>query len=137
MKARIERASVPRMGRLRSGDSARHLSMLRQLCCAVYQTPGPSDPHHLMRIDSASRGMALRNADRYAIPLSRKAHDELHASKLGEEDFLASKGVDGRGLALALWTQRDGELADYQRIMDRHAQRMRLNAREPFVGAKT
>lgn len=128
--ARIPRSLPIHVHKTRDGNSDAHLKAIRLLPCAAYGTAGPSDPHHLMRVDTGRRGTGFRNADRWAIPLSRKAHDELHTGKeaiqLGEEAWLASKGVMGRELALALWACRDGEQADYDRIMSRHFQEQRL-----------
>lgn len=123
LNARIPRDPVPRMGRTREGDSPKYILLIKQLPCAVYSFYPPSDPHHLMRVTATSRGASMRNEDRWAIPLSRKAHDELHAYKLGtEEDYLASKGVLGRELAAALWACRDEGLDAMQRVMFRHSQ---------------
>ena len=85
----IPRDAPAHVHKKREGNSGAHLEAIRQLPCCVYSTPGPSDPHHLMRTDLGSRGIGMRAPDKWAIPLGRKAHDELHTGKLavilGEE----------------------------------------------------
>ncbi len=91
-----------------------HLSFLRTLECPVYPDRRPLEAHHLLRADK-SRGMGRRAADRFAIPLSRKAHRELHGAG-DEEAWLASNGIDGRALAAALWRvsgDRDAALKSF------------------------
>jgi hypothetical protein len=78
-----------------------HLAFLRSLDCPVYPGQRPLDSHHLLRADQ-TRGMGRKAADRYTIPLSRRAHRELHAAG-DEEAWLAAHGIDGRALAAALW----------------------------------
>ncbi len=78
-----------------------HLCFLRRLECPVYPGARPIEVHHLLRADP-KRGLGRRAADRYTIPLSRRAHRELHSSG-GEEAWLAARGIDGRALAAALW----------------------------------
>ena len=78
-----------------------HLAYIRSLTCPVYPGEWPIESHHLLRADR-TRGIGRRAADRYAIPLSTKAHRELHAAG-DEEAWLAERGIDGRALAAALW----------------------------------
>ena len=85
----------------RSGMCRDHLAFIRSLSCPIYPDEGPVEAHHLLRADQ-TRGMGRRAADRYAIPLSVKAHRELHAAG-DEEAWLAERGIDGRALAAALW----------------------------------
>jgi len=61
--------------------------------------------------------MGQRAADRYAIPLSVRAHRELHAAG-DEEAWLAAMGVDGRALAAALW-RVSGDIEAGMRIVIR------------------
>jgi hypothetical protein len=61
----------------------------------------PTESHNLMRADR-TRGMGRRAAERYAIPLSARAHRELHAAG-DEKGWLAAYGVDSRALAALLW----------------------------------
>ncbi len=88
-----------------------HLRFIRTLECPIYPGRRPIEAHHLLRADR-KRGMGRKAADRYAIPLSRKAHRELHATG-NEEAWLAQRGIDGRALAAALWRlsgERDAAL---------------------------
>ena len=85
----------------RSGMSRDHLAYVRSLSCPIYPDEGPIEAHHLLRADR-TRGIGRRAADRYAIPLSTKAHRELHAAG-DEEAWLAARGIGGRALAAALW----------------------------------
>ena len=64
-----------------------------------------------------TRGIGRRAADRYAIPLSAKAHLELHIAG-DEEAWLAAVGIDGRALAAALW-RVSGEFEAGMRIVMR------------------
>jgi hypothetical protein len=99
---RIPKAGLPHKrpkGRRKARPA--HLRFLRSLECPVYPDGRPLEAHHLLRADR-TRGMGRRAADRFAIPLSRKAHRELHAAG-DEEAWLAARGIDGRALAAALW----------------------------------
>ncbi|HUT51389.1 MAG TPA: hypothetical protein VM325_18820 [Alphaproteobacteria bacterium] len=100
----------------RSGMSRDHLAFIRSLACPVYPEEGEIEAHHLLRADR-TRGVGRRAADRYAIPLSVKAHRELHIAG-GEEAWLAERGIDGRALAAALW-RVSGDLEAGMRIVMR------------------
>lgn len=78
-----------------------HLEFLRTLECPVYPGERPIQAHHLLRADP-SRGLSRKAADKYAIPLSAKAHRELHGAG-DEENWLVSNRIDGRALAATLW----------------------------------
>jgi len=124
------------MGRPNDGNDPKHLEMIRKLPCAVFGTTGEIHAHHLMRVDPNSRGVGKKNDDKWAIPLSPRAHNMVHLDKraieMGEEAWLMSRGVLGRELAKALWSCRGEELEAYERISLRHAQdriaRMRTNS---------
>jgi len=97
--------------------------MVRDLTCCVCGSGLEIHAHHLLRAEPGGRGMALKNADRWAIPLCRAHHDALHGHG-GEEEYLAERGIDGRALASALWAER-GDAAAMRRVMFRASQ-MRL-----------
>lgn len=106
MKPRIEKTGISKSTRPRDVPRAfKHLEFIRSLPCCVC-APGAMPfsvvPHHLMRIgDGRPRGQ-YRNADRWTIPMCFQHHLGLH--ELGnEEKHLTAKGIDGRGLAQALW----------------------------------
>ncbi|HUT49974.1 MAG TPA: hypothetical protein VM325_11590 [Alphaproteobacteria bacterium] len=103
----------------RKGMSHDHLTFLRRLECPVYPGERPIEAHHLLRADG-TRGMGRKAADRYAIPLSQRAHWELHDGG-DEEAWLAAKGIDGRALAAALW-RVSGDLEAGMRIVYRAMQ---------------
>ena len=100
----------------RKGMSRDHLEFIRKLECPIYPGERPIEAHHLLRADR-TRGLGRKAADKYAIPLSRKAHRELHANG-DEEAWLASLRVDGRALAAALW-RMSGDLEAGLRIVYR------------------
>jgi len=100
----------------RKGMTLDHLAFLRRLECPVYPGERPIEAHHLLRADR-TRGMGRKAADRYAIPLSQRAHRELHETG-DEEAWLAAKGIDGRALAAALW-RVSGDLEAGMRIVYR------------------
>jgi hypothetical protein len=103
----------------RKGMSLDHLAFLRQLECPVYPGERPIEAHHLLRADR-TRGMGRKAADRYAIPLSQRAHRELHDAG-GEEAWLAAHGIDGRAVAAALW-RVSGDLQAGLRVVYRATQ---------------
>lgn len=124
LAARIPRAPVARMGSKREDDET-HLGMIRRLHSAVSGTPGPGDPHHLLRADNLPKGTGRTNEDRYAIPLTRAEHDALHADKKQDEEaWLMERGVDGRSLAKSLWECRGKGFEKYERIMFHHLQKI-------------
>jgi len=115
---RIPKTGLPprRMKPPRPGMSRNHLAFIRSLICPVYPDEWPTEAHHLLRADR-TRGMGRRAADRYAIPLSMRAHRELHDAG-DEEGWLADTGIDGRALAAALW-RVSGDIQAGLRIIER------------------
>ena len=115
---RIPKTGLPpsRFKPPRAGMSRDHLAFIRSLSCPVYPDEGPVEAHHLLRADR-TRGIGRRSADRYAIPLSFKAHRELHEAG-DEEAWLADRGIDGRALAAALW-RVSGDLGAGVRVVSR------------------
>ena len=93
-----------------------HLAFLRRLECPVYPGERPIEAHHLLRADR-TRGMGRKAADRYSIPLSQRAHHELHDAG-DEEGWLAARGIDGRALAATLW-RNTGDIEAGMRTMQR------------------
>lgn len=99
-----------------------HLANVR-LCCCVVCGKSASQAHHLLRVydDNGVRivkSQNQRNDDRWAIPLCVEHHDQQYPDSVhragDEEGWLASKGIDGRALARALWAVR-GDLDAMQR----------------------
>jgi hypothetical protein len=54
--------------------------------------------------------MARKAADRWAIPVDRKCHAEIHRLGYDEEWFIAM-GIDARSVASALWAARGDQEA--------------------------
>lgn len=114
LPARIDKRLPRKLTRPRTGDSREHLAFVRSLNCCVCAwhcngNMGPVEAHHLLRADGLPKGMGRRNYDRWAIPLC----DRHHQAKFGkdtahghgnDEEWLASKGIDGRALATRLWS---------------------------------
>jgi hypothetical protein len=111
----------------RGGNSKDHLELVRQLPSCVSGVAGPCDPHHLRGGAALStRGVGMRAPDRFAVPLLRVEHDELHriSSRL-EGAWFAERGVaDVIELANALWINT-GDLDRMLRVLQAHMGRGR------------
>jgi hypothetical protein len=105
------------MEKVREGMDPKYLDLIRLLPCIVTGRRGPSDPHHLMRVDATARGMSLTTTDRWALPFCRDEHDKVQRAGVGEEAHLAALGIDGRGLATTLWETRGKGLDAMYRIV--------------------
>jgi hypothetical protein len=104
----------------RSGMSDEHLKNIRQLPCCVTGRAGPNDPHHLKQTGAKERGMGITSTDRWAIPISRLAHDEMErAGSRNELKWFSDRGVDALVLAIALWNAR-GDLEKMRKIVLEH-----------------
>lgn len=102
----------------RPGMSADHLKLIRKLPCCV---PGCNvvgcDPHHLQDTGARERGMGLRSTDRWAIPLCRLHHDEVHSlGSRRERQWFEQFGMDPYEVAISLWTLR-GDAAAMTRVI--------------------
>ena len=78
------------------------------LPCCVCHRGGDLDgnsPHHLLRLPAElnRKGMAIKNTDKWVIPMCHQHHMALHADG-NETRFLAKYAVDGPALAAALWS---------------------------------
>lgn len=99
--------TVPRSVRQeRPGDSAKHLSLVRQMPCCVPGCGSGGDAHHLLRIGGLPKGVGRKNEDCWAIPVCRKHHDAAHAAG-NDEAWFAGQGIQARDLAKALWKCRN------------------------------
>jgi len=93
------------------------LELIRQLPSCI-SGKKPCDPHHL-RV-SNERGVGLKATDRWAIPLTRDEHEEIHTvGSKKEEDWLLARGIDCYSLANALW-QNTGNLKTMENIVWTH-----------------
>ena len=113
---RISRTVTQVPKRTRAGDDLRYLSWLKTLPCVCCGKPA-DDPHHLMRVrDGQPRGTGRRNEDRYALPMCRMHHDDMHAPGKGAADdelyLLETYGIRARDLCDALWSVRGSEDRD-------------------------
>lgn len=121
MRARIARPVVKVPPRPRYGMSPKHEETIRCLPCLRCGAPPRSDPHHLQRgLPTKERGMGWRAADRYLVPLCRGCHTWVESTG-DDEAQLASIGITGRYIALALWTVR-GDAAAMLRVVERSLQ---------------
>lgn len=103
----------------RTGNSSAHLVSIRNLRCCITTAPAPSDPHHLKQ-DTFERGMAMRSSDRWAIPMSRVAHNAIEREpSLCEIQWFADRGIDCLQFARDLWTARD-DFAEMTLVWGRH-----------------
>ena len=72
-------------------------------------------------VDNMPKGTSRRHPDRWTVPLCHKHHlgskDSAHMHG-NDEVWLASKGIDGRALAAALW-KRTGDYEAMLRITER------------------
>lgn len=133
MKSRITKAPLQHVRPKREGMDAKHLVNVRGCPCAACGTGSTAleriqagiQAHHLLRTDE--RGLSRKSSDRWAIPLCFLHHNELHAAG-DEEAYLASKGIDGRAVASALWAVR-GDLAAMRRVIFRARQSAALTVR--------
>lgn len=85
-----------------------HMDMVRglQICAATNQR-GPVDVHHLMR--GVTRGMGMKAAGRYVVPLAHDVHMEVTATGNPEAALMERYGLDARSLADALWRYQGDE----------------------------
>lgn len=105
---------------LRAGMSAGHLFLIRQLWCCVGHKR-PVDAHHLQggpcRKD---RGLGLKSADKWALPLDHDLHMLLHSrGSRNEYDFFWEHRIDPYALAAALWAAT-GDIGRMSRVLTAH-----------------
>ena len=102
-----ERTKVkPSAQQRREGNCEKHLALIRELPCCVTGRAGPNDPHHLCSGPAAKeRSLGKRATDRWAVPLCRAAHDEVHSmGSRREQAWFRAHGIDDViELAAALW----------------------------------
>jgi hypothetical protein len=103
--------------------SQEHLTAIRHLACALCHNDWAVDPHHMLSGPAArERGMGMKSTDRWALPVCRTHHDEIH--RLGsrrEIGFFLSFGIEPISLALALWNVSPDE-ARMARVLEAHKQ---------------
>lgn len=118
---RIPRAVPTGQREPRDGMSTSHLAMVRLLPCLACGASG-CEAHHLLLADP-TRGMSRKAADRWAIPVDRACHAEIH--RLGyDEAMFTAMGIDARAVASALWAAR-GDQDRMERIVFRARQTVR------------
>lgn len=79
----------------RPGMSPAHLRLIRQLPCCVTGRPGPNDPHHIKSGGAKDeRGTSLKATDKWAVPLSREAHEAVErVGSRKEEAWFRDRGI--------------------------------------------
>lgn len=129
MKSRITKAPLQHVRPKREGMDAKHLENVRLChCLTCNREAGPTSyiqAHHLLRTEE--RGLSRKSSDRWAVPLCRICHDDLHAAG-DEEAWLGGQGIDGRAIASALWAAR-GDLEGMRRVIFRARQAAALTVR--------
>jgi hypothetical protein len=82
----------------------KHLDFIRKLPCLA-GGKGPVEAAHIRMADAKRgkplTGIGVRPDDRYAVPLSKAAHDRQH--RLGEIAFWSALKIDPLEVADALW----------------------------------
>lgn len=118
LEAKAKRLSAAKK---RPGMSEKHLTFIRRLPCCASGQAAPSDPHHLKQGLENERGVGRRSTDRWAVPLSRKMHDQLEAlgSRREREWFLQHGIEDPLELANALWNNT-GDLERMKAVLMAH-----------------
>jgi hypothetical protein len=121
MRARIAR-SVPIVPeRKREGMSSAHLSRVRALpCLACGYSSRAMHAHHLKRAvphNDGKGGAGRTSADKWAVPACFVCHAAMHGHG-DDEEWLASRGIDARSIAEALWRERGNDDA-MMRIVER------------------
>jgi len=79
--------------------NAAHLTFIRSLPCLGCGSSNRSQAHHLLGLD-LGKGMGLRVADRFTVPLCNACHSTLHDLN---HALLADIGIDERAVANSLW----------------------------------
>src|ERR1700730_716813 len=132
LKPRIERPTVQHVRREREGMSAKHLENVRELPCLVCMKEPPNEAHHLLR--TGEHGMGRKSSDQWAIPICAFHHDARQPGSVhscgGEDEYFASRAIDARSVARALWTER-GNLEAMRRVIFAARQRASLKTTKP------
>lgn len=97
----------------RPGMSPRHLELIRRLDCSVCNERHQLHAHHLRHGQAGKeRGVYLKSTDRWAVPLCRFHHDEIHRiATRYEAQFFQGKGIASQRLAAALWNNTGNQVA--------------------------
>lgn len=92
----------------REGNDSHHLAALRKCPCVVTLKMPAGEAHHLKALLAHERGIGRKATDRWALPLSRRPHDELEniGSRHELKWFVAQGIADPHALCAALWTHR-------------------------------
>jgi hypothetical protein len=114
----------PKAAERREGNSKAHLALIRQLPCCLTGKFGPSDPHHLLEGLAHERGVGRKATDRWALPVCRAKHDELHrVGSRQEHAWFRKHGIaDPLEFAAALW-RVTGDLDRMLRVWEAHTGR--------------
>lgn len=98
------RRTKPSAAEKRDGNCEKHLAALRKCPCVATLRMPAGEVHHLKQ-GTGERGAGMRSTDRWGIPLSRTAHEEVErAGSRNEPAMLAKWGIDDAlQLASDLW----------------------------------
>ena len=104
----------------RYGMSDAYVLLIKQLPSCI-SGQYPCDPHHLRVYEE--RGVGLKATDKWAIPLTRIEHDQVHTVGAREEvAWFTAKGVNAYRLAELLWeaweSHGDRALPHMQQIIE-------------------
>lgn len=119
--------------------SSTHLVDIRACPCLICGRPAGIAHHLLSTGEGKERGMGRTEADKWAVPLCARHHDQqfphsVHREGAGDEDgYFARYGIDGRAAARALWRLRGKQaemIATIEKI--RSAARLKLLQQEYY-----
>ena len=105
----------PSAAERREGNSKAHLALIRKLPSCI-SGKRPCDPHHLRVKEERATGR--KATDRWAVPLTRLEHDEVHkVGSRGEVAWFKRNGIENPyDLANSLWKQT-GDLERMEKII--------------------
>lgn len=103
-REKVKRGRPAEKRREREGNSEVHLAAIRKLPCIATLKMPAGEAHHL-KVGTGERGAGMRSSDRWAVPVTRDAHEQIErAGSRNEHAVLAQWGItDPLGLARALW----------------------------------
>jgi hypothetical protein len=124
IRERWAKKNAPKSAAKREGNSEKHLALIRQLPCCLTGRRAPSDPHHLLEGLAHERGVGRKATDRWALPVCRAKHDEIHRMGSRKEwAFFRDHGIaDPLEFAAALW-RVTGDLERMRKVWEAHTGR--------------
>ena len=118
-------------------EAASHVRLVGNLTCPITGATSNVDAHHLMRPEPGARGMGLKSAGRWTIPLHRSIHEEITRQGDPEAYLMERYGLDARALTAALWTVSP-DVEEMERVVFRAFQKVQTflsgPSRHPWRG---